>query len=436
MDRRARRGDLGVSRPRTRRRAGAPAAALAAGLAALALLALAPRAARATLEQYNTFDLLAEEEDDESLLDHVLTRPPSEWREEWERAPQAFRTAQGCLTSSQWMLVNQLKTGAPLGSRARFDLDLDQTHTNEVDVDVLTLGFRFPTPLGTAAAEFQPSYDKSRQDLVLAYELGADTTGFSLQAAWGLEDVFNNLWAFRQSRVGERSEPYTRHPYEPRLRLGARGTDWRATIGGRWMTPSEKRLVGGADPASDHLQRLWGTLAWAEVAARALGTDWTLSSSQQQVATDDTPVSGPPLDGREFRRKWSVEFAARRALTRRVAAELRTIYQSRTQTYGAVYGPAAFGALDRLAQLDLAWAATPRLTYRLGALYDRISIGQQGAAAQGGYGSRKESRAYLGLMARFGRVVVQGVEGIELDREPYDVWLVHDKGFVQLQTTF
>ena len=39
-------------------------------------------------------------------------------------------------------------------------------------------------------------------------------------------------------------------------------------------------------------------------------------------------------------------------------------------------------------------------------------------------------------MMRFGRVSLQVVEGLELDREPYEVWAVHDKGFVQLQTTF
>jgi hypothetical protein len=28
------------------------------------------------------------------------------------------------------------------------------------------------------------------------------------------------------------------------------------------------------------------------------------------------------------------------------------------------------------------------------------------------------------------------IEGIELDPEPYEVWWVHDKGFLHLQTTF
>jgi len=52
------------------------------------------------------------------------------------------------------------------------------------------------------------------------------------------------------------------------------------------------------------------------------------------------------------------------------------------------------------------------------------------------WGTRKESRAYLGLELLLGRVRVQGIEGIELDSEPYEVTFHHDKGFLQLQTTF
>jgi hypothetical protein len=52
------------------------------------------------------------------------------------------------------------------------------------------------------------------------------------------------------------------------------------------------------------------------------------------------------------------------------------------------------------------------------------------------YGSRTESRAYVGLSARFGQVSVYAVEGLELDPEPYEVWLIHDKAFLHLQTAF
>ena len=63
-------------------------------------------------------------------------------------------------------------------------------------------------------------------------------------------------------------------------------------------------------------------------------------------------------------------------------------------------------------------------------------MARSGTTPRVNYGSRHESRAYFGLDARFGRVRVSGVEGIELDPEPYEVWFHHDKGFLALQTTF
>ena len=86
----------------------------------IAFLALTPvPPAFAGTEQFSTFDVEAQEEDDESLLDHLLTRPPRAWRDEWEHSTQAVRTSQGCLTSGQWFIDTQLKLSAPLGERAR-----------------------------------------------------------------------------------------------------------------------------------------------------------------------------------------------------------------------------------------------------------------------------------------------------------------------------
>ena len=51
---------------------------------------LGTRSASAGTEEFSTFDVMAQEEDDESLLDHFMSRRPREWRDEWERAPQAI----------------------------------------------------------------------------------------------------------------------------------------------------------------------------------------------------------------------------------------------------------------------------------------------------------------------------------------------------------
>ena len=131
-----------------------------------------------------------------------------------------------------------------------------------------------------------------------------------------------------------------------------------------------------------------------------------------------------------------METALRRQVRANLTAELRYLYQDRTQDHERPSGPGAFRGLDRMLGAELEWRINPTLTARFGGLYDRILIARSGIAFAKSDGTRNESRGYLGLAARFGRVSVSGVEGIELDPEPYPVWFVHDKGFLQLQAPF
>ena len=417
----------------------ARADAFAAVLAAAALVLAAARPARAGSEEFSTFSVEAQEEDDESTIDHLLARPPREWAREWERAPLAVRTSQACLTSGQWLDQTELKLRAPLGRSAFFGLDLAQERDDQVDYQYLDFSFHFPTRLGTAVGMFRPFHDKSRQDFAFMWDVGSDTSAFQLRLVAGLEDMFNNLWAFRQSRVGGVSEPYLRHPYEPGLRMVVRRPWLRAEVGGRYLTPGTKRLSALGNRGVTSLAKLWGTLAWASVETRALGLDWEVRSTNHQAASSEAPTAQPKPDNRDFRRQWTIETAASRRLTPRFTAELRWLYQERTQIHAPPFGPRTFAGVDRVLQAEGRWRPNQRLAMRLGAMVDRITITQTGAPSPvvlPTYGTRKESRAYLGLIARFGRVSVQGVEGFELDHEPYEVTLWHDKGFLQLQSTF
>ena len=406
-----------------------------AGLLTAAALLVAP-AARAGTEEFSTFDVSAQEEDDESLLDHMLTRPPRAWRDEWEHAAQALRTSQGCLTSGQWFIDTDMKLRSPLGRRARLGIDLRQSESDAASYDYLDFSFRFPTPLGTAGATFRPLYDKSRQDFGLLWETGADTSRFDSQVVFGIEDMFNNLWAFRQTRVGQASEPYERHPYEPALRLRGRGERWRADLFGQYLTPSRKRVQGYTYSMPERRVTLWGTLGTAGLEAECLGFTCELRGSNQQARGNDQPADLSSVPSRNWRRRWTAEMAVGRAIAPRLGAELRALYQSRTQRWEGPSGPGVFDGIDRLIQLDAHWNATPALAVRAGGLHDRIGIAHSGYQPYSTWDTRTESRAYVGLRARFGRVSVEAIEGIELDPERYEVWWVHDKGFLHLQTTF
>jgi hypothetical protein len=400
------------------------------------LVLCAPDLARAGTEEFSTFDIARQEEDDESLLDHLLTRSPRSWRDAWERSTLAFRTEQGCLTSGQWLIHSALKVETPLGDKAQFGVFLRQSQDDIASYDYLDLSARFPTRAGRLGAAFRPFHDKSRQDFALMWETGADTSALQVQAVFGLEDLFNNLWAFRQTRVGDLSEPYVKHPFEPALRVVTRHPHWRTNLEMQYLTPSTQRLSGDTDLDPRRISTLWGTLAHASVEYRAKGFAWEALSRNQQAFSSAAPEGAPFGDNGNFRRQWSVESAVRHPLPRRLSAEARVLYQDRDQHHSPPTGPGAFGAIDRTLGAELQWEALPRLTARLGGLYDRISVARSGLEFRPSYGTRTESRAYFGLVARFGSVALSIVEGIELDPEPYDVWGVHDKGFFHLQAIF
>ncbi len=441
---RAEEGTLNAS-PLGRLRAGRPGAAFRtsgarARLALLFALALLPAAratpARGSTEEFSSFDVERPEEDDESTIDHLLARPPAGWREEWERAPQAFRTSQGCFTSGQWYTNHQLKLASPLGRRARFGLRLDEVQSDLLSYENLELWFLFPQRLGTLGVMFRPYYDKSRQDFALTWELGADTTRNQLRLVYGFEDLFNNLWVWRQTRVGESSSPYDRHPWEPAFKAALRRPRWHLETEGRWLTLARRRVDPTGGPGPGHEQTLWGTWGSAELGARALGTTWTLCTENRQASSTDQPLDLSTGDARRWRRLWRVELAARRAAGPGLEVESRWLYLDRAQNVAPPLADAPFHAIDRTLQLEARWTARADLAVRLGGLFDRVSVAGPVEPGHPAQGTRIESRAYFGLAARFGRVSVCGVEGIELDPEPYEVWHHHDKGFLSLQTTF
>lgn len=413
-----------------------PGAALAALLVLLLPPALLPAPAHGVTEEFSTFDVESQEEDDESLLDHLLTRAPREWREEWRRAPQAIRSSQGCLTSGYWFIDTDLKVVTTMGRRARFGLDLRQSESDVNSYQNVDFTFRFPTRAGTVGALFRPLADKARQDFALMWEAGTDSTAWDVRAVFTFEDLFNNFWAFRQSRVGQNSEPYTRHPWEPALRAAVRQPRWRAEVEGRYLTPS-RQLLANMAPASDRVRTLWGTWVAASLEVELAGITWGAAGSNRQAASTDQAVGSADGDARDFRRQWNAEASARRTFLPRLSAELRYLYAARSQGYRPPRAATGFDAVDRTLQAEVRWALAPRATARLGGLYDRITVWKRGDTGRFSYGTRNESRAYVGLVARFGRVSVAGVEGIELDPESYPVALrYHDKGFVQLQATF
>jgi hypothetical protein len=385
--------------------AGPSARPLALALAAFLVTLPVARSARGGTEEWSTFDVFTQEEDDESLIDHMLARPPDLWRDEWDRSTRAFRTSQGCLTSGQWMIGTDLKLRAPMGGPTRFGLDLQDVQSDRASFTFFDLSLRVPTHgWGTPGFSFRPFHDKSRQDMSFFWEAGAETADVHARATFTFEDVFNNFWAFRQTRVGNVSEPYERHPYEPAVGLWWRGARGRLELEGEWLTPSRKELapVSGIVPRST----LWGGHGRA-LAELMLG-DWKLSASgdNRQARSSETLVADPSISGADFRRQWWAETAVECRWAERVELEGRWTYQARDQHSEPPYVAAEISDVERVLQLEARWME-PHWGARVGGLHDRISVDRVGPVFS--YGSRIESRAYFGLLARFGQVSLSAV---------------------------
>jgi len=398
----------------------------------VALFVFAARA-RAGTEEFSTFSVYDQQIDDESLLDHVLTRAPNDWRESRERSLQSIRSSQGCLTSGTWLIDTQLKIRAPLGERASFGVDVRDEQSDIYSVQYFDFSFRFPTAHGTPGAFYRPLFDKSRQDLGLFWEFGAETSEVVTRLTFTFEDVFNNLWAFRQSAVGDLSEPYEQHPYEPAVWIRVAKEAGRLELGGQWLTPSRKRFENFLG-MPERQSTLWGALGFATVEARHGGTGLEVTSAMRQALSRTTLPPDETLFGGDYRRQWSVESALSQSLGAVTSAEARWIYRESFEESAPPFATRRLATIDRVVQLE-ARTRFGRFGVRAGGLFDRITVDLQGDPLIA-YPTRNESRAYFGLSAQFGRVLLDVVEGVELDHEPYDVWGVHDKAFAHLQTTF
>src|SRR5206468_4686015 len=93
-----------------------------------------------------------------------------------------------------------------------------------------------------------------------------------------------------------------------------------------------------------------------------LGFTWEMRGWNQQARSTSQPVDSSAGPNDNWRRQWQTEAALGRGFGSRVGADLRWIYQSRTETWGPPLGPGTFDGIDRLLQLEVPWDATARST--------------------------------------------------------------------------
>jgi hypothetical protein len=405
-----------------------------AGWLLIGSLLIAARA-RASYEEFSTFDVGRTELDDEWLLDHQLVGSPSEWHDEYDRSLNAFRSSQGCFTAGVWHMDNDLKFEVPLGDTTRFVLGYHDFNDLEATYTWTRLDARFPMPhAGLWGIRFSPTFDKSRQDLSLLWDRGNMITPLQVSAVFTLEDAFNNFWSARQTRVGDESEPYVRHPYEPALSVTWRGAGPKFSARGKWLTPSTKTF-DTKDPSLHRQENLWGAKGdgalWYDVRRTTARVDFETVQASSFSAWDSIPG-----DHHVYRRRWVLQASLARPVGEHARVALRYFYQDRLQVWRPPISNSTLNVIDRMLMLEGDFRGPWALGIHVGGMRDHISVWDNGGIPASTMNSRNETRAFIQLQKLFGKVRIQGTEGIELDQEPYPVSFHHDKGFLQIQTTF
>jgi hypothetical protein len=400
---------------------------------------LLPARARASYEEFSTVNVGRTEEDDEYLFDSELVRSPFYWHDEYDHATNAFRASQGCFTAGQWHIDNNLKFTVPLGDTARFTLDYLDYADMESVYGWTRLEARFPIAhTGTWGYRYTPSFDKSRQDMALLWEHGNAFTPLQLQGVFTLEDVFNNFWSQRQVKVGGEPEPYLRHPYEPALSVTWRGGGPKFSANAKWLTPSTKHFET-KEPELRRTEKLWGAKGNAVVSQTIART--TVEAAFEMVQASSYGYWEQQAgDHHQFARRWRIKGSLIQDFGDDAHVAVRYYYMDRTQVWRPPVANSTLNVIDRCVMIDSWFKAPWGLGARAGALRDRVTSwhdgGIYGIPGFDSPGTRYETRAIISLHKMFGKVRLQGIEGIELDKEPYPVSFHHDKGFLQLQTTF
>ena len=408
---------------------------LAAWLPFACLLLLLPARARASYEEFSTLKVGGTEGDDEYMFDQELSRAPLWWHDEYSLTPNAFRSSMGCFTAGVWHIDNNLKFTVPLGDTARFTFDYLEYSDMEAAYGWTRLEARFPiASTGVWGFRYTPNFEKSRQDFALLWEHGNVRSPLQVQGVFTLEDFFNNFWAQRQVRVGGQPEPYIRHPYEPALSVTWRGSGPKFSVNGKWLTPSAKQFET-TDPSLRRIEKLWGAKGNADVSQR-VGRTTVESQFEMVTASSYAYWDQVPGDHHQFARRWRITGSLTQDFGEDAHVAVRYYYMDRTQVWRPPIASASMNVIDRCLFLDSWFKAPWDMGARLGIMRDRVTEWQNGFIPVESQGTRYEDRAILSLHKMFGRVRLQGIEGIELDKEPYQVTFHHDKGFLFMQTTF
>jgi hypothetical protein len=409
---------------------------LAAGV--LVLLA-AP--AGASIEDFESWDLGAQEGDDEYGLDSYFLAFSPEWEAAWMEAGEGARSSMGSTVNEVWEMRNELRLRRELNPRLRFVYGFTQNQGLTIDDEQHLLGLEMERGGFWFGPFARPNTSKERLDAGLMVRR-VWSMGLEIRASLSFED-WNSDHTNGRSDVRQRTYTDFIDPARE-WRFGVRQV-WSAR---RWVSVDavrlpefRRRIQPPAFTGEPEIFRFVGGESWSlRGAADPLpGLTFDVLAERKESRVADFPSAGvAPFDMR--REAWNV----RTRVTHDVAAGFlgRWGLQLRGAEERDAEGPAPvpyrLEVDDVVATVGTRRGILSWLTGELGYGHQKTTIRQDGPDSEQRFtwGTRTENRLYLiaelqtlGLRARF-------IETIELDNEGYDAISDHDKGFIQIQADF
>jgi hypothetical protein len=396
--------------------------------------------AGASIEEFESWDLGAEEADDEYGMDLFLSTFTPEWQRGWRASHSGVRFAMGCVTRERWETLTQARMQHELSRRASFRYEFVQEDRLGLNNLQHTFGFEVEAKDVWFGGYARPEAAKERHDFGLTVRRSW-REGYYLGIALTHEDALNDFWTDR-SFVEERVRvDFLDRAWEWRLSGGRIWSERRALRVAAVLLPQFQRRIEPR-PSSGHpdtLRTLDGShlilnasidlrsdvdldlhVARKEAHLASFLQDGRTGSDLHRLAWIWTARLDHPLYGR-WRALWGVQ-----------------LRRNREQDVAGGAGSHRLRVRELMAALRFRRPLAPWLAIELGYAYEDVDVKQSGAETglRFTHGTRSEQRAILVGEINLRGVRVRLIETLEIDGESYDVVGVHDKGFVQIQVVF
>lgn len=399
----------------------------------------------ADMSEFETWRMDTQDADDEHALDHLQAINPLSWRRDWLDAESGMRLTNSCGSHEKWEMEIEAKVQRELSPSFFLSYAYFKTEAFSHRSDWNELALEWRHGKGHSLGLFyRPRFAKADHDLGFRLQWNLDA-----RHGIGLDFIFqrfvNNRIAKKSSVLAEERWLYEKAPRFLEFWLLADGgeksrIEFRAAL----LTPTHRTH----HPASvyllpqDYEEKLDGGRIQLDLSSPSFGSWWVeTSAGGKWGSTQKNPLMlglGIPAKTTD-RETWWFRPSLNNKLSRKWIAKLHFEYREKHEDSAGPDLPGEgfhYSSISRSWMAGLTWKAGPRFNLDFGYAGSGVSIGPTSdpdwISEDICHSSRNENRLYLTLDYRWKGIALLFTETFELDDEPYDSFLLHDKSFFQV----